>query len=57
MIVRLGRQIGAMFRKGHYIAEVRHGLHLVWQSVRSCFGSGAWLNDKPFINDEAWKNN
>lgn len=30
---------------------------VVWQAVRSCFGSGMWLNEKPWINDEAWVNN
>lgn len=29
---------------------------ILWQAVRSCFGSGVWVNDKPWINDEAWKN-
>ena len=29
---------------------------VIWQAVRSCFGSGVWINDKPCINEEAWKN-
>ena len=29
---------------------------VLWQAVRSCFGSGVWVNEKPWINDEAWKN-
>lgn len=29
---------------------------VLWQAVRSCFGSGMWINEKPWINDEAWKN-
>lgn len=41
---------------GHVVSEVRQGSRLVWQSVRSCFGSGAWQNDKPWMNDEGWKN-
>lgn len=28
---------------------------LVWQAVRSCYGSGAWLEDKPWLELEAWK--
>lgn len=32
------------------------GAQLIWQSVRSCFGSGRWINEKPFSNDEGWKN-
>jgi len=30
--------------------------HLVWQAVRSCFGTGLWNNDKPWDNDELWNN-
>ena len=29
---------------------------LVWQSIRSCFGSGLWINSSPWKNDEGWKN-
>lgn len=30
---------------------------LVWQAVRSCFGSGMWINNKPWLNNEGWRNN
>lgn len=30
---------------------------IVWQAVRSCFGSGMWLNEKPWINEESYINN
>ena len=44
-------------RKGNMVAQaVYRGLRLVWQSVRSCFGSGCWRNDKPWLNNEGWKN-
>lgn len=38
------------------LAELRKGLVLIWQAVRSCFGSGGWINDKPWIDDEGWRN-
>lgn len=28
---------------------------LVWQAVRSCFGSGKWVGEKPWIGEEKWK--
>ena len=28
---------------------------IVWQAIRSCFGSGFWVNKKGWINDEGWK--
>ena len=37
------------------LTAVYHGLRLVWMAVRSCFGSGAWVGEKPWIGDEGWK--
>lgn len=39
------------------LAAVYHGLRLVWIAVRSCFGSGVWIDEKPWIDDEFWKDN
>ena len=39
------------------IAAVYQGVRLVWQAVRSCFGSGVWVSRKPWIGSEKWKNN
>lgn len=33
------------------------GARLIWQAVRSCFGSGIWIDEKPWIDDETWKDN
>lgn len=32
------------------------GARLVWMAIRSCFGAGFWINEKPWLNSEAWKN-
>lgn len=32
------------------------GLEKIYEAVRSCFGSGRWLNRKPWLNKEKWKN-
>lgn len=29
---------------------------IIWQAIRSCLGSGFWVNEKGWINDEGWKN-
>lgn len=57
----------ALYKDGKQIEQIRYGSKaitavykgavLVWQAVRSCFGSGFWVNKKPWINDEGWKNN
>ena len=39
------------------IQAIYRGMVTLYQAVRSCFGSGMWVNTKPWVNDEAWKNN
>lgn len=42
-------------RKGNRIAvEVRRGLLLVWQYIRSCFGAGYWRDEKPWVDSDGW---
>lgn len=56
-IIRANRQFQAiMAPQGKSIARVYHGTTLVWQSARSCYGSGVWRNDKPWLNNDTWKN-
>lgn len=39
------------------IATIYQGSKLVWEAIRSCFGKGFWVNEQPWSNDDAWKNN
>lgn len=45
------KQIGAVYK----------GAQLVWRTVysaiKSCFGSGIWRSDKPWLGTDTWKNN
>lgn len=45
-----------IFHLGKAIQSVFHLGKLVWQAIRSCFGLGAWRNDLPWSNDDAWSN-
>ena len=27
----------------------------IWVAVKSCFSSGGWNDDKPWIDEEGWK--
>lgn len=51
-----GKEITAVTAFGKVITAIYAGGKLVWQAVRSCFGAGYWRNDKPWLNDEAWRN-
>jgi hypothetical protein len=57
-MIHAGRkEVVAFFKNNKSVQAVYKGAHLVWQAIRSCFGSGAWINEKPWIDEEAWKNN
>lgn len=38
------------------IIAVYKGAKLVWEAVKSCFGKGAWFNNKGWSNKDGWKN-
>jgi hypothetical protein len=45
-------------KKGKKVIQIIYkGALVIWQAIRSCFGSGFWVNEKPWYNDESWKNN
>lgn len=57
MSIHIGKkEISAVYVGRKVITAVYEGLHIVWQAVRSCFGRGWWINDKPWLNNDAWKN-
>jgi hypothetical protein len=51
------KEVIALYKQGKPLQATYMGAHLIWQAIRSCFGSGAWINIKPWLNDEGWKNN
>lgn len=56
MIIKNGKEINEIYYGKLNINEVYYGKYLVWQIARSCFGSGYWINDRPWLNDDIWKN-
>lgn len=43
------------------IGAIYQGTQLVWRTIynaiKSCFGSGTWLGDKLWSQDDSWKYN
>lgn len=56
MILKNGKEITMLYYGRKAISAVRYGTRLVWQAIRSCFGSGGWDNDLPWDNDDGWTN-
>ena len=38
-------------------SDIYRGDRLVWTAIRSCFGRGVWIGDKPWLFRDSWKNN
>lgn len=55
MILHKDRAIIGFTFNGRAIAEIRRGTRLVWQAIRSCFGSGHWIGSRPWIGTDKWK--
>ena len=55
-IVLRGRQMEARYLGEKAIRAVYYGAVLVWEAISSCFGSGMWINERPWSNTDAWNN-
>ena len=38
------------------VLEVYYGKRFVWGMAGSCYGSGYWINEKPWSNTDGWRN-
>lgn len=56
MIYKGEKEITQVYKSNMAISKIYKGNRLVWQLIKSCFGSGFWSNVKPWINEEGWKN-
>lgn len=52
-----GKSVTSIMTGGKMLSAIWKAGHLVWMAVRSCFGSGIWRPDKPWLDDEKWKEN
>lgn len=57
MIIRNGKEIVEYYYGNIQIIEMYRGKHLIYEVIRSCFGNGYWINSKPWVNTDVWRNN
>lgn len=56
------KELAAKYRfrpngKWWVVQYIYRGARLVWQAIRSCFGSGVWLPERPWLDNDLWKDN
>lgn len=56
MIFHNKARISARFYASHAVSTVYHAGRIAWEAIKSCFGKGYWINDKPWNNADAWNN-
>lgn len=56
-MIKIGPKDVSAIRIGNkVIVSVYKGATLIWQSIKTCFNLGYWVNKCPWKNDGAWKN-
>ena len=50
------QQINTIYKGNRTIQAVYHGLKLIWQYIKSCFGRGYWINEKQWSQTDGWAN-
>lgn len=38
------------------ISIIYRGAKIIWESIKSCFGKGFWINLKGWNNKDGWRN-
>lgn len=51
-----GKEMELRYLGTKAIEAVYKGAVLIWEAVSSCFGSGFWINGRPWTNTDAWSN-
>lgn len=56
MIRKNNKDATGIYFQNRVIQAVYQGARLVWQLIRSCYGTGIWLQERPWIDTDLWKN-
>ena len=55
-IYKKGKEVSLVYYGKMAVMAIYRGTTLVYTAIRSCFGSGIWNNEKPWINEDGWAN-
>ena len=56
MIYKDSKGKSAIVTRRREKVAVYWGTRLKWAQARSCYGTGVWLPDKPWLDNDVWKN-
>lgn len=52
-----GKEFASQMMNGGTIETMWLNGHIIWQGIRSCYGKGYWRPEKPWLDNEKWKDN
>lgn len=55
MIYKGNLEMAARYYGGKVVIAVYKGARLVWEAVSSCFGKGCWIEGKPWVDSDPWR--
>jgi hypothetical protein len=57
MLMRNGEIAEQLMMNGELIESMWLNGELIYQGLRSCYGKGYWRPNKPWLDNEKWKDN
>lgn len=55
MIYKGGKELTERYYGKKAVSAVYKGAKLVWEAIRSCFGKGCWIEGKPWVDSDPWR--
>lgn len=56
MIYKDYKEPSVIYHRNRLIVGVYYNLLTIWEYIKSCFGKGYWINEYPWDDKEAWRN-
>lgn len=55
-IVTKNKYVESVYIGKRAVSTIYKGSVKVFEAIKSCFGKGYWVNEKPWLNNDVWKN-